>query len=255
MLRILWQIAIILMLTISVWAQDDSKIVAQNLATYYNGDYSGVKQFVLPVSINRFLPEVLLIERKKEIAFKTETNTFALLFKKAKILNALKYVDLRAKKNGDGTVTVKSVSDRTRFPSVEFKDKIYIFAGEHFDTKADAEIFNLFLKEANLKIENEKEAAELANLYFSVTRGYFENKGKLILSDVEDVPLSYRKAKEAEAKRLQEIVVAPKAKLVGESYEVELFTWEMALGEVKNWSFKIQPDAQIEVQSEIIGKL
>lgn len=243
------------MLTANVWAQSDSKIAARNLATYYNGTYSGNEQFVLSTPVTRFLPEVLLVERKKETTFKTKVRKFALLYKKINLLNALEYVDLREKKNGDGTATVRSVSHRLRFPSIKFNDKIYIFAGENFNTEADAEIFNLFLKEANLEIENEREAAELANLYFSVTRGYFENRGKLILSGVEDVPPSYRKAKEAETKRLQQIISAPQSKLAGGSYEVEFFTWEMALGEVKKWNFKIQPNAQIEVQSEVISKL
>lgn len=236
------RIVVMFWLVGSALAQADSKVETKNLQTYYNGNYAGRKQFALPAKIDRFLPQVLLVTRSEKLASTYREDKLVSFIKRTKFLIASEF-------------TTAKLSDRLWFPSVEFNDKRYVFAGEHFDTEADAEIFNLLLKEANLKIESEKEAAELANLYFSVTRGYFENKGKLVLSGVEDVPLSYRKAKEAETNRLQQIVAAPKIKPVGKSYEVELFTWEMALGEVKKWTFKIQRDAQIENQSKVLGKL
>lgn len=238
-----WQIAMIFGLAVNAFAQTDSKVEAKNLEAYYNGNYSGRKQFVFPARIGKFFPKVLLIKRTRKPSHNYREQKVASLAKAINFFDATEYV------------SKGNVSDRSWFQSIEVKGKTYIFSGESFGIETDAEIFNLFLKQANLKIESEKEAAELANLYFSITRGYFENRGKLILSGVEDVPLSYRKAKESETKRLQEIVAAPTSKVVGKNYEVELFTWEMALGEVKKWSFKIQPDAQIEVQSEIIGKL
>jgi len=242
MLKNLWRIAGIFWLAGTVFTQTDAGVETKNLAAYYNGNYSGRKQFALPAQIDRFLPKVLLVTRSGKLASTYREDKLVSFIKRTRFLIASEY-------------TTAKLSDRLWFPSVEFNGKRYIFAGEHFDTEADAKIFNLFLKEANLKIENEREAAELANLFFSVTRGYFENKGKLILSGVEDVPLSYRKAKEGETKRLQKIIVSPTAKMIDGSYEVELYTWEMALGEVTKWSFKIQSDTRIEVQTGIIGKL
>jgi hypothetical protein len=238
----LWQIVMIFGLVATAFAQTNSRIETKSLEAYYNGNYSGRKQFVLPALIDRFLPKVLLVRRNERPFSTFGEEKLVSLIKKTRFLEASEY-------------SVTQIHDRLEFPSIEFGNSRYIFAGENFKTKADTEIFNLFLKEANLRIDSEKEAAELANLYFSVTRGYFENKGKLILSGVEDVPVSYRETKEVEAKRLQQIVAAPKTKRAGESFEVELFTWEMALGEVKNWTFKIQRDAQIELQSKVIGKL
>lgn len=206
---------------------------------------------VLPTSLNDTLTKLQIAKgNEKSYSYQTAHKTF---FQNILFLRIAEYFETGVIKNKDGTFTARMRSHPAFYPAVFYREKIYLFT--EGDVSTDAEIFNLFLKEANLKIESEKEAAELANFYLSVTRGYFENKGKLILSDVEDVPLSYRKAKEAEMKRLREIVAAPKSKLVGESYDVELYTWEMALGEVKKWNFKIQPNAQIEVQSEVIGKL
>jgi hypothetical protein len=207
---------------------------------------------VLPNSLNDTLTK-LQIAKGKEKSYSYQTAHLKTFFQNITFLRIAEYFETGVVKNKDGTFTARMISHPAFYPAVFYREKIYLFTES--DVSTDAEIFNLFLKQANLKIESEKEAAELANLYLLFTRGYFENKGKLILSGVEDVPLSYRKAKEAETKRLREIVVAPKSKLVGGNYEVELYTWEMALGEVKKWNFKIQPDAQIEVQSEIIGKL
>lgn len=242
MLMKLCQMVVILGLVAIAFAQTNSTIETTSLETYYEGSYSGRKQFILPARISKFFPKVLLVRNNRKLLSAFEEKKLVSLLKTIKFFSSSQY-------------SVTTIHDRSEFPCVEFDGSRYIFAGESFDIDTDTEVFNLLLGKADLKIESEKEAAELAYLYFSVTRGYFENRGKLILSGVEDVPLSYRQAKEAEAKRLLEIVSAPKTKLVGKSYVVELFTWEMALGEVRKWEFKIHSDAQVEVQSETIGRL
>ena len=255
MFKTLRQTVIALILAAHGLAQSDSGITSTTLATYINGNYSGNKLYVLPTVVAKVLPKVLIVERRKEISIKVKSHRLASLIRKSKLFSATQYIDLRPRRNNDGTVSVTYFFDEVRFPGIEFNGARYVFAGAHCDTSADARIFNLFLKEADLRIESEKEAIELANLYLSITRGYFENQGKLILSGVEDVPPSYRNAEEAETNRLREIVAAPKSTRVGDNYEVELYTWEIFRGEVSRWTFKIQSDAHIEVQSEIIGKL
>lgn len=216
----------------------------------------GSRSVVLPNTLSDRLTKLQVAKGNKK-NYNFQTAQLKKIFQKINLLRVAEYFDVQTKiiKNRDGTFTAIGGmrSHPAFYPAILYKEKIYLFTESNAET--DTEIFNLFLKEANLKIENEKEAAELANLYFSITRGYFENKGKLILSDVEDIPLSYRDRKEAETERLQKVITEPKTKLVGDSYEVELYTWEIFHGEVKKWSFKIRLDAQIEVQSEIIGKL
>jgi hypothetical protein len=242
MLKNFLQIIMIFGLIANAFAQTTSTIETKNLKVYYNGDSLGRKQFIFPAQIGKFFPKVLLVRSNKKLFSTFGEEKLSSLIKRIKFFGASQY-------------SITKIDDRSEFPCIEFGSKRYIFAGENFDTDTDTEIFNIFLKRVNLKIESEKEAEELANLYFSVTRGYFENSGKLILSKVEDVPLSRRKSKEAETKRLKEIIVSPMSKTADGSYEVELYTWEMALGEIKKWNFKIQTNAQIEVKSEIVGKL
>jgi hypothetical protein len=210
-----------------------------------------VRMIVLPITLNDKITKLLVAERK--VSYKFGSIQLNKAFQNILLLRVAENFETGIVKNKDGTFTARMQSHPAWYPAVSYKKKLYVFTESNPDT--DAEIFNIFLKRVNLKIENEAEALELANLYFSVTRGYFENRGKLILSKVEDVPLSYRERKEEETKRLKEAIISSKVKVIDGNYEVELFTWEMVLGEVKKWNFKIQPDAQIEVQSEIFGKL
>jgi len=195
----------------------------------------------------------LQIAKGNEKSYSYQTAHLKTFFQNILFLRIAEYFEAGIVKNKDGTFTARMTSHPAFYPAVFYKEKIYVF--RESDVEANTEIFNLFLKEANLRIESEKEAIELANLYLSITRGYFENKGKLILSSVEDVPPSFRNGKKSEMNALREIVAAPKCTRVGDNYEVELYTWEIFRGEVSRWTFKIQSDAHIEVQSEIIGKL
>jgi hypothetical protein len=211
-----------------------------------------LQEVVLPSSLNDTISK-LLITKGNQKSYKFQTVRLKKIFLKYTLFRVTEYFESGVVKNKDGTFTSRMQSHPAWYPSVLHNKKLCVFSESNVET--DTEIFNLFLKQAKLKIENEQEALELANLYFSVTRGYFENRGKLILSKLEDVPLSYRTSKEAETKRLREIVVSPMSKTADGSYEVELYTWEIALGEVRKWTFKIQENAQIEVKSEVVGKL
>jgi hypothetical protein len=236
-----WLTALLFGLTVSAFGQTTSKVEVKSLKTYFDGNYAGQKQFFLPAEIGIFLPKVLLIKRKKP-ALQLKAENLSSFIKATRFLYASEY-------------STNQISDRLWFPSIEYRGKIYAFAGEHFDVEADAKIFNSFLMESGLKVENEREASELATLYLTITRGYLENGGRLILQSVEDVPLSYRKDKEGETNRLGKIVVALKTASLSDSFDVELFTWEMALGKVNKWIFKIKTNGQIEVHTQTIGKL
>jgi hypothetical protein len=168
-------------------------------------------------------------------------------------LQVANYFETKPRTDRKGITTVRSISHPVFFPALSFRKRLYVFS--ETDPRSDTEIFNIFLKEADWKIDSGAKAAELVKLYFSATRLYFETRGKLILADIDDVPISYRNANADETKRLQRIVVSPKTKPVDASYEVELYTWEMVLGEVTKWNFKIHNHAQMDVQSEIVGKL
>jgi len=207
---------------------------------------------IFPAALSNKMTKLLIAEGNEK-SYSYQTAKLKTFFQNVTPCRIAEYINTGVVKNKDGTFTARVISHQAFYPAVFYKGRIYLFTES--DALTDAEIFNLFLKETNLKIESEKEAAELANLYFSIARGYFERTLKLILSGVEDVPLFYRKDKETETKRLKDIVTPPKTKLVGERYKVELYTWEIFHGEVKKWTFNIQLDAQIEVQSELIGKL
>jgi hypothetical protein len=209
-------------------------------------------QIILPISLSDRLTKLQISSGYRK-NFSYQSDNLKRFFRKVEFLRIAEYAREGIKKSSNGKTIGSMISHRAWYPAVLYKKKLYVFTESNSET--DAEIFNIFLRRAKLKIQNEQEALELANLYFLITRGYFENRGKRILSKVEDVPLSYREAKENETKRLQEIIVSPTSKMIDGSYEVELFTWEMVSGEVKKWNFKIQPDAQVEVESTIIGKL
>lgn len=144
------------------------------------------------------------------------------------------------------------VSHREWYPCIDFGGTLYVFTEQ--DVPIDTEMFNLFLSESELRIEDKKDAKDLVFLYFSATRGYFENKGKLILSKVEDVSRANQKDYRFEANRLRTVIKPLDVRLKEGMYVAELYTWEISLGEVTKWYFKIRPEAEIEVQSELIGK-
>jgi hypothetical protein len=239
-----------LLFVLSLFGQ--SNLIVEKQMPTVKGNKVKYRSVIFPNTLSDRLTK-LLIAKGHEKNYDFQNTRLKRIFQKVPFLRVAEYFESGVVKNKDGSFTATIVSHPAFYPAIFYEDKLYVFSESEF--KTDAEIFNLFLEKANLKIENEREAAELANLYFSVTRGYFENKGKLILSGVEDVPLSYRKDNESETKRLQEVITSPRTKMTDGSYEVELYTWEIALGEVKKWNFKIQPDAQVEVESTIIGKL
>jgi hypothetical protein len=249
MFKTLWQIAIVLMITTNAWAQSDSKIVMQTLATYYNGDYSGDKLFALPASINKFLPDVLLAERRKEMAFKAETNKFASLIKKTKLFKATEYVDSRPRKNRDGTIKVRAVYDRAWFPSIELNGKRYVFSED--DIAADIEVFNLFLNDAQISVESEPEALELTKLFFYFARGYSEHQGKQILSNIESIPALFRRGKDPQVEKLRNVVESPRVTFQNGKYQVELYAWESVLGRVVKWDFTIASNSLIAETKEV----
>lgn len=245
-----------LLFAINLFGQ--ASVIAEVQMPAVRGKRVKKQQVVLPSSLTGKLTKLLIVkDREKRYTF--QNVRLEKLFQKIPLYRVAEYSDIQTRiiKNKDGTFTAVGgmVSHPSWYPALYYNYKLYVFRESHSDVVANTEIFNLFLKEANLRIESEKEAIELANLYLSITRGYFENKGKLILSSVEDLPPPFRNGKESEMNALREIVAAPKSTRVGDNYEVELYTWEIFRGEVSRWTFKIQSDAHIEVQSEIIGKL
>lgn len=212
------------------------------------------QEVVLPSTLTGTLTK-LLVAKGDEKSYTFQNVRLEKLFKTIPLYRVAEYFESGVVKNKDGTFTAIINSHPSWYPALYYKYKLYVFRESDSDVVANTEIFNLFLKEADLRIESGKEAIELANLYLSITRGYFENKGKLILSSVEDVPPSFRNGKESEMNALREIVAAPKCTRVGDNYEVELYTWEIFRGEVSRWTFRIRADGQMEVQQEIVGSL
>jgi hypothetical protein len=245
---------LILISVSTVFGQSNTKISEKKLATHFNGTYVGTKLFILPTSINKFLPNVFLGKRRNYLGFKVEQRKIVNLVENTKILRATEFTSPETRKKINGkTVIVGGVSDRGWFPSIEFNNKGYIFSEN--DNEANIEVFNLFLKDSKLSVQNTDEALELLKLYFYLAENYTDDGGKVILSTVESIPELFRRGKEIQINNIRDKITPPKVFFENGEYLLELFTWEFPLNNITQWRFKLNSNSIMLTNKKDIGKI
>jgi len=210
------------------------------------------KTVFLPLSLENTLTKLLLTTGHKPDCVSSECAIVAQLADFS-LLRVSQYFDSRSSTDRHGITTVNILSHPAFYPAVSYRNKLYVFSER--EVRENTDIFNRFLKDANLSFGNRQEIKQIVNLYLAATRGYFEDNGKLILSHVDDIPIYYRRIHEAEAARLSTIIEPPKIEVIGDQFNVRLNTWETASGDVKTWNFSIRPNSALEVSIQMVGKL
>lgn len=169
------------------------------------------------------------------------------------VIRVAEYFEPETSDPKTGNKIFRYESHPASYPCIVGENAIYIF--REGDTPASTEMFNLFLRESQLRVTTSDQALALIEFYFSATRGYFENRGKLILTKIEDIPYAGKKTYESETRRLKGVIKVPAVYAANGKYEVVLYTWEIRDGEVTKWDFIITHENQITVKHEIVGRL
>jgi hypothetical protein len=172
------------------------------------------------------------------------------LSKYVDLVKAAVYFDSTAHQESDGTKYARYISHPIFYPSLVYKDTVYIFFERNL--RDDIDVFNEFVRKLSIKIENVGEAEQFAKFYLAATEDYFDSS-KIILTNMNDIPESYRKVKAKETASLKNKVRPPTSQKSDRGYEVTFCTWERLSGKLKFWRIAVEKDGVVDANFDVIG--
>ena len=214
------------------------------------GDGARWRLTILPKSVAKNL-DVLLLTEMRASPYKLRSPRF-----RGKgdlnLLRVTEYFRTAPWSDAKGITTSQTVSHPVFYPALIAGEELYVFSTD--DLAVDSQVFNRFVRRAQLSVNDVNEAYELARLYLAASQGYDTEKRK-ILSNVDDVPGVYRSRSNTDENVLRTIVRKPQTVPVGDSYVIELYGWEAFSGKVKRWTLTIARSGLMTVENVTVGKL
>ena len=167
------------------------------------------------------------------------------------VVRVSEYLESKSKKHPNGDrVFGPFVSHREWFPSIKYEAANYIFTGH--DLFLDVTVFNKFLSDANVSIDKKDEAIRTAHLFLTSAGGYFEDNGRLILSQIDDVQNTTALSAEQRLK-MYRFLNPPTIAKIGNTFEIEIYTWDARANTVIRWNFSIFDGRRIDVQKTAVN--
>lgn len=174
--------------------------------------------------------------------------------KKVELLMVSRYVKFESARVGQQSGAGSAHSHPTLFPAAIIDGEIYIFSKQ--DLTGNVYVINQLIEKLGVKVSNEDDARQLAELYLFFNSDRFNSPAKQIISRIDDVPQDDRAKRQEQAEKLAPLIRPLRVTDLNWHYKVEFFTWEyLPRGEVINWQVSVFPNGKLEVSNGVAGMI
>lgn len=211
-------------------------------------------RFVAPSTLENAFPGWKAASSKPFQATFSRGSLFDSALTKVELLKVSRYVKYESARVGQQSGAGSAYSHPILFPAAIIDGEIYVFSNQ--DQTGNNNVINQLIEKLGVKVSNEDDARQLAELYLFFNSGRFDNPAKQIISSVNDVPQDDRAKRQEQTAKLAPLIHPLRVTDLTGRYKVEFFTWEyLPRGEVINWQVSVFPSGRLEVSNSIAGTI